>query len=186
MQASFMAMDPVTGEVKAWVGGVNFKTFKYDHVNLRTKRQVGSSIKPFLYSQAIEERGFTPESEVIDEQQNFGSGRLVPATSKTCSGKPMTMASALAWSKNCASAYIMKQVGPESFEEFVSRIGVPTDIGPYPSNALGACDLSLYEMLWGYTIFAGRGFSTKPLYITRIEDRNGNVIKELPPVFVDD
>lgn len=177
MQASFMAMDPVTGEVKAWVGGVNFKTYKYDHVNLRTKRQVGSSIKPFLYSQAIEERGFTPETEVFDEQQNFGNNRLVPATSKTCSGKPMTMANALAWSKNCASAYIMKQVGPESFEEFVSRIGVPTDIGPYPSNALGACDLSLYEMLWGYTIFAGRGFSTRPLYITRIEDRNGNVIK---------
>jgi penicillin-binding protein 1A len=89
----------------------------------------------------------------------------------------MTMASALAWSKNCASAYIMKQVGPEAFEEFISRIGIPTDIGPHPSNALGACGLSLYEMLWGYTVFAGRGFSTRPWYISRIEDRNGNVIK---------
>lgn len=177
MQASFMAMDPVTGEVKAWVGGVNFKTFKYDHVNLRTKRQVGSSIKPFLYAQAIEERGFSPETEVLDQQQDFGNGRMVPATSKTCSGSAMTMASALAWSKNCASAYIMKQVGPEAFEEFVNRIGIPTDIGPHPSNALGACDLSLYEMLWGYTVFAGRGFSTRPWYISRIEDRNGNIIK---------
>ena len=177
MQASFMAMDPVTGEIKAWVGGVNFKTFKYDHVNIKTKRQVGSSIKPFLYAQAMEERGFNPETPVEDVQQDFGSNRLVPATSKSCSGRTMTMATALAFSKNCASAYIMKQVTPKAFEEFVSRIGIPTDIGPYPANALGACDLSLYEMLWGYTVFAGRGFSTRPWYISRIEDRNGNVIK---------
>ena len=176
MQASFMAMDPVTGEIKAWVGGVNFKTFKYDHVNLKTKRQVGSSIKPFLYAQAMEERGFNPETPVQDVQQDFGSNRLVPATSKSCTGRTMTMASALAFSKNCASAYIMKQVTPKAFEDFVARIGIPTDIGPYPANALGACDLSLYEMLWGYTVFAGRGFSTKPWYISRIEDRNGNVI----------
>jgi penicillin-binding protein 1A len=177
MQASFMAMDPVTGEIKAWVGGVNFKTFKYDHVNIKTKRQVGSSIKPFLYAQAMEERGFSPETPVEDVQQDFGNNRLVPATSKSCTGRTMTMASALAFSKNCASAYIMKQVTPKSFEEFVARIGIPTDIGPYPANALGACDLSLYEMLWGYTVFAGRGFSTRPWYISRIEDRNGNVIK---------
>ena len=177
MQASFMAMDPVTGEIKAWVGGVNFKTFKYDHVNIKTKRQVGSSIKPFLYAQAMEERGFSPETPVEDVQQDFGSNRLVPATTKSCTGRTMTMASALACSRNCASAYIMKQVAPESFEEFVARIGIPTDIGPHPANALGACDLSLYEMLWGYTVFAGRGFSTKPWYISRIEDRNGNVIK---------
>ena len=177
MESSFMAMDPVTGAVKAWVGGVSFKTFKYDHVNLKTKRQVGSSIKPFLYAQAIEERGFSAETEVFDEQQNFGNGRLVPATGKTCTGRSMTMANALAWSRNCASAYIMKQVGPEAFADFVSRLNIPTNIGPYPSNALGACDLSLYEMLWGYSIFAGRGFSTKPWYISRIEDRNGNVIR---------
>src|SRR6187402_3353443 len=177
MQASFMAMDPVTGEIKAWVGGVDFKTYKYDHVNIRTKRQVGSSVKPFLYAQAMEERGFSPETPVEDVQQDFGSNRLVPATTKTCSGRTMTMATALAFSKNCASAYIMKQVTPKAFEEFVARIGIPTDIGPHPANALGACDLSLYEMLWGYTVFAGRGFSTKPWYISRIEDRNGNVIK---------
>ncbi len=177
MESSFMAMDPVTGEVKAWVGGVSFKTFKYDHVNLRTKRQVGSAIKPFLYAQAIEERGFSAETEVLDEQQDFGNGRFVPATGKTCSGRTMSMANALAFSRNCAAAYIMKQVGPEAFEDFVSRINIPTNIGPYPSNALGACDLSLFEMLWGYSIFPGRGFSTKPWYISRIEDRNGNVIK---------
>lgn len=176
MQASFMAMDPVTGEVKAWVGGVNFKTFKYDHVNLKTKRQVGSSIKPLLYTQAMEERGFSEETVCDREAQYFEGKGWVPAQ-KICKGGTITMSGALAYSDNCASAFIMKQVGPNAFEEFINRIGIPTDIGPHPSNALGACDLSLYEMLWGYSIFAGRGFSTKPNYINRIEDRNGNIIK---------
>ncbi|HYC40018.1 MAG TPA: transglycosylase domain-containing protein [Chitinophagaceae bacterium] len=177
VQAAFMVMDPVTGEVRAWVGGINFKTYKYDHVNLKTKRQVGSAIKPLLYTQAMEERGFTPDTEVEDIQQNFGNRQLVPATSRTCTGRMMTMANALAYSKNCATAYIMKQVGPQQFAEFLSRLNIPTRVDPYPSIALGSCDLSLFEMMWGYTIFAGRGFSTKPYFITRIEDRNGNVIR---------
>ncbi len=177
IQTSFMVMDPLTGEVKAWVGGINFKTYKYDHANLKTKRQVGSTIKPLLYAQAMEERGFMPETEVIDQQQSFGKNQLVPATTKTCTGRTMTMASALAWSRNCATAYIMKQVGPKEFSDFLSRINIPTKVEPYPSIALGSCDLSLFEMLWGYSIFAGRGFSTKPYFITRIEDRNGNLIK---------
>ena len=175
-QASFMAMDPVTGEVRAWVGGINFKTYKYDHVNLKTKRQVGSTIKPFLYTQAMEERGFTPETECENVAQFFPGSGWVPA-GKQCGGGSMTMANALAYSKNCATAYIMKQVGPKQFSEFLSRISIPTPVKPFPSIALGTCDLSLYEMLWGYTIFAGRGFSTKPYCISRIEDRNGNVIK---------
>ncbi|MEO8404782.1 MAG: transglycosylase domain-containing protein [Chitinophagaceae bacterium] len=178
IQTAFMVMDPVTGEVRAWVGGISFKTYKYDHANLNTKRQVGSSIKPFLYTQAMEERGFTPETEVLDQQQDFGHNRLVPATTRSCSGKPMTMAYALAFSRNCASAYIMKQVGPDQFADFLSRINIPTKVAPNPSIALGACELSLYEMMWGYSMFAGRGFSTRPYFITRIEDRNGNIIKQ--------
>lgn len=177
IQTAFMVMDPTTGEVKAWVGGINFKTYKLDHANLKTKRQVGSTIKPLLYTQAMEEIGYTAETEVLDQQQNFGSNRLVPATSKSCTGRSMTMASALAWSRNCATAYIMKQVGPQRFAEFISRLNIPTKVDPNPSIALGACELSLFEMMWGYTIFAGRGFSTKPYFISRIEDRNGNVIK---------
>ncbi|MET0637675.1 MAG: transglycosylase domain-containing protein [Chitinophagaceae bacterium] len=177
LQTAFMVTDPVTGEVRAWVGGISFKTFKFDHANLNTKRQVGSTIKPLLYMQAMEENGFTPETMVLDQQQNFGNGQLVPATTKSCSGGEMTMASALARSKNCATAYIMKQVGPQQFVNFLGRINIPTKIEPYPSIALGAVDLSLYEMMWGYSIFAGRGFSTRPVFITRIEDRNGNVIK---------
>lgn len=177
LQTAFMVMDPLTGEVRAWVGGINFKTYKFDHANLNTKRQVGSSIKPLLYTQAMEERGFTPETEVVDEQQSFGKNQLVPATTKTCSGRTMTMASALAWSKNCATAYIMKAVGPQEFADFLKRLNIPTKVDPFPSIALGSCDLSLFEMMWGYSIFAGRGFSTKPYFISRIEDRNGNVIK---------
>ena len=175
-QASFMAMDPVTGEVRAWVGGINFKTYKNDHINLKTKRQVGSSIKPFLYTQAMEERGFTPETQCENVPQFFPGSGWVPA-GRRGGGGSMSMANGLAFSKNCVAAYIMKQVGPQQFSDFLSRINIPTKVKPYPSIALGTCDLSMYEMLWGYTIFAGRGFSTKPYSISRIEDRNGNVIK---------
>jgi len=175
-QSAFMAMDPVTGEVRAWVGGINFKTYKNDHVNLKTKRQVGSTIKPLLYTQAMEERGFEPDTECENVAQSFGQGRWVPA-GRRCGGGSLTMANALAYSKNCATAYIMKQVGPAQFADFLAKIGIPTKVDPFPSICLGTCDLSLYEMLWGYTIFGGRGFSTKPYCISRIEDRNGNVIK---------
>ena len=176
MQMGFMVMDPVTGEVRAWVGGIHFKRYKLDHAQINIKRQVGSSIKPFLYCQAIEERGMTPESMVVDQQQSFGKDQLVPATGKTCTGREMTMASALAWSRNCATAYIMKQVGAAQFANFLKTINIPTEVKPFPSIALGSCDLSLFEMLWGYTIFPGGGFSTRPTFINRIEDRNGNVI----------
>jgi penicillin-binding protein 1A len=174
-QGSFMAMDPITGEVKAWVGGINFKNYKYDHVNLKTKRQIGSTVKPFLYAQAVEERGMNAETVLERTAVKFPGG-WVPSQ-KICKGGTMSFAAALAWSDNCCSAHVMEQVGPGPFADFLSRIGIPTKVEAHPSNALGACDLSLFELMWGYTIFPGRGFSTKPYYITRIEDRNGNTIK---------
>lgn len=177
LQTSFMVMDPMTGEVKAWVGGIDFKTYKFDHANIKTKRQVGSSIKPLLYCQAMEERGFTPETSVPNEAQYFEGNGWVPA-GRECKGlNPVSMAGALAHSLNCASAYLMKQVGPAQFANFLERLNIPTKVDPVPSLALGACDLSLYEMMWAYSIFPGHGFSTKPNFISRIEDRNGNVIK---------
>ncbi|HMG68545.1 MAG TPA: transglycosylase domain-containing protein, partial [Chitinophagaceae bacterium] len=177
MQCAFMVTDPGTGEVRAWVGGIGFKTYKLDHANLRTKRQVGSTIKPLLYTQAMEERGFTPETVVDNEAQFFPGNGWVPAGRK-CKGVPqVTMAGALAHSLNCASAYIMKQVGPAQFADFLQRLNLPTKVDVVPSLALGTCNLSLFEMMWGYSIFAGHGFSTRPYFITRIEDRNGNVIK---------
>jgi penicillin-binding protein 1A len=177
LQTAFMVMDPITGEVRAWVGGIDFKTYKFDHANIRTKRQVGSSIKPLLYCQAMEERGFTPETAIPNEAQYFEGNGWVPAK-RECPGLPtVSMAGALAHSLNCASAYLMKQVGATQFANFLNQINIPTKVDPVPSLALGSCDLSLFEMMWGYSIFAGRGFSTKPYFISRIEDRNGNVIK---------
>lgn len=187
LQAGFMAMDPLSGEVKAWVGGVNFKTFKYDHVNVNTKRQVGSTMKPLLYSLAIEDNGFTPNTMVEDQQQSFGQYGMVPATTKTCSGETMPMAKALALSKNCATAYVMKQLGPQGnesakrFVNFLKECSVQTQIEPYPSIALGSSEISLYEMMQAYSMFPGRGFNVKPMYITRIEDKNGNVLQTIVP-----
>ena len=187
LQAGFMVMDPLNGQIKAWVGGIDFKTFKYDHANINTKRQVGSTIKPLLYSLAIEEAGLNPNSPVQDIQQNFGQYGLVPATSKTCTGATIPMAIALAKSRNCASAYIMKQLdntannGAKRFVEFLEKCELKTKIDPYPSIALGACEISLYEMMQAYSMFPGRGFNAKPMYITRIEDRNGNVLATFTP-----
>lgn len=176
LQTSFMVIDPITGEVKAWVGGIDFKTYKFDHANINTKRQVGSSIKPFLYCQAIEEAGFTPETPVENVAQDFPGFGMVPAKG-ICKGNTVSMATALTYSYNCATAYIMKQIGPKRFVEFLHNINIKSKMDPYPSICLGAVDLSMYEMLYGYTMFANNGFSTEPIYITRIEDRNGNVLE---------
>jgi penicillin-binding protein 1A len=188
LQTAFMAMDPISGEVRAWVGGIDFKTFKYDHVNYNTKRQVGSTIKPLLYSLAIEQAGLTPTSTVQDQQQFFGSYGKVPNTSRTCSGASLSMADALAKSKNCATAYILKQLDPtgnnsaKMFVDFLNnKCGLQTKIKPNPSIALGACEISMFEMMQAYTMLPGRGFNVKPLFINRIEDRNGNILENFNP-----
>ncbi|RYG02451.1 MAG: penicillin-binding protein, partial [Chitinophagaceae bacterium] len=175
MQTAFMVMDPLSGAVKAWVGGIDFKRYKYDHVNLRTKRQVGSSIKPFLYALAIEEYGFTPETQCETSQQYFPGSGYVPAKNRGLTGT-RTMASGLTWSVNEVAAYLIKQTTPQRFANFISEMNIPTKVPPYPSISLGSCELSLFEMMWGYTMFPSRGFSTKPVYFTRIEDKNGNVL----------
>ncbi|MBL7697660.1 MAG: transglycosylase domain-containing protein [Chitinophagaceae bacterium] len=176
LQTAFMVMDPLTGHVKAWVGGIDFKNYKYDHVNIKTKRQVGSSIKPFLYALAVEEFGFTPETECEAVAQYFPGSGWVPANKRTDREGTRTLATGLTWSINEVAAYLIKQTTPERFAEFIKQINIPTKVQPYPSISLGSCDLSLYEMMWGYTMFPGGGFSTKPLYITRIEDKNGNIL----------
>jgi len=189
LQSGFMAMDPLSGEVRAWVGGIDFKTFKYDHVNYNTKRQVGSTIKPLLYSLAIEEAGFTPNTTVYDEQQSFGAYGMVPATPKTCTGAAMPMAEALAFSRNCATAYVMKQLDSKGnnaairFVDFLkNKCGLQTKIQPHPSISIGSCEISLFEMMQAYSMLPGRGFNVKPLFIKRIEDRNGNVLENFAPV----
>jgi penicillin-binding protein 1A len=177
LQTGFLAMDPMSGAVKAWIGGIDFKTYKFDHVNINTKRQVGSSIKPLLYSDAIEDAGFTPETPCENQAQNFEGFGMVPAKG-LCKGNgaSVSMASALAYSLNCASAFIMKQVTPKRFVDFLKTLNITSKLEPYPSICLGAVEISLYEMLWGYTMFPAGGFNTKPYYILRIEDKNGNVL----------
>ena len=121
LECGFMAMDPLSGYVKAWVGGIDFKNFKYDHVNINTRRQVGSTIKPLLYSLAIEDAGFTPNTMVVDQQQSFGQYGLVPATTTSCTGNTIPMSAALAFSRNCATAYIMKQLGGDKDNQGAQR-----------------------------------------------------------------
>ena len=181
LQAGFMVMDPFTGAVKAWVGGIDFRTYKFDHVNINTKRQVGSTIKPFLYGLAIEDFNFTPMTECPAIQQFFPEyNAYVPARGGShWSPGPYPMAFGLGWSINEVAAYLMKEMGPKGpqrFAEFIKQIGIPTSVQPYPSLALGACELSLFEMLDGYTMFPSGGFNTQPFYIARIEDKHGNVL----------
>ena len=183
LQAGFIAMDPQTGEVKAWVGGIDFKTFKYDHANINTTRQVGSTIKPLLYSLAIENGGFTPTTPVEDVQQMFEGFGPVPATTTSCTNQTIPMAEALAQSRNCATAYIMKQLGSKGNDaavrlvDFLKNCGVKTKIEPVPAICLGSGEISLYEMMQAYSMFPAGGFTVKPLYMLRIEDKNGNTLE---------
>lgn len=187
LQAGLMAMDPISGEVKAWVGGIDFQTYKFDHVNVNTKRQVGSTIKPLLYSMAIEQGGFTPGTPVEDVQQYFDGYGNVPATGATCTGRTMPMSEALAESRNCATAYIMKQLGPHGnegaikFVDFLKTCGITSKIDPYPAIALGSGEISLYEMMQAYSMFPGRGFTVQPMIITRIEDAHHNILYTSTP-----
>lgn len=167
MQTSFAAMDPITGEVKAWVGGIDFKWFKFDHVT--TRRQVGSTFKPLLYTLALVEAGLTPESYI--------GGRAITLNNKTISGGGGTMAYCLAKSLNAAAYDLMQRIGPKKTAEFAHACGIESDIPIVPSIALGSADLTLLEMLRSYTMFPNRGFNTQPIILTRIEDKNGNVLE---------
>ncbi|MDB5199053.1 MAG: penicillin-binding protein [Chitinophagaceae bacterium] len=172
MQTSFAAVDPVTGEVKAWVGGIDFKWFKFDHVT--TNRQVGSSFKPLLYTLALIDAGLTPASYI--------GGRAITLNGKTISGDGGgTMAYCLARSLNTGAYDLMSRIGPKKTAEFAHLCGIKSFIPLVPSIALGAADLTLLEMLHAYTMFPNRGFSTEPIFITRIEDKNGNVLESFQP-----
>ncbi len=172
IQTGFMVMDPFTGEVKAWVGGVNFKNFKFDHVNLNTKRQVGSTFKPILYAYAVE-NGYTPETILPPGPTNLG-GKII-------TGKGGPMAICLAYSYNPGAAYLMNQFGVKPVITFAKSTGVKSDMPPYPSIALGAAEISVFEMMQSYTMFPTNGMSTQPIFITRIEDRNGNILQTYAP-----
>ncbi|UYQ91656.1 transglycosylase domain-containing protein [Chitinophaga horti] len=177
LQAGFMAMDPESGEVKAWVGGPNFFYFKNDHVK-NMQRQVGSTFKPFLYTFAVMS-GISPNDHLPNEPIVWGNWR--PKNSEGSTGGSYTMAAAMAKSLNLVAVYLIRELSVKGFVDFVkNKVGFKANIPEVGAIALGAVDISLFEMLQGYTMFPGRGFNTKPVYITRIEDRNGNILQNFP------
>ena len=183
LRAGFMVMDPKSGHVKAWVGGPNFRYFKYDHVR-QGKRQVGSTIKPFLYTLAMQE-GYSPCQKVPNVPQTF----LVADTTWTpknsgnskYDGQMVTLKWGLANSVNNISAWLMKQFNPSALVEVTKKMGITSRIDPVVSAFLGTSELSLYEMVGAYGTFANKGVHTEPHMVTRIEDKNGNVLATFHP-----
>jgi len=178
-----MAMDPHSGAVRAYVGGPNFNYIKYDGVTMQ-KRQVGSTIKPFLYTLAMQS-GYSPCYEVDNIPYSFDMGDTVytPRSSgpKAYHGKKVTLRWGLAQSENYISAWVMKQFSPAALAEIMHRMGIRSYIDPVPSQFLGTSDITLEEMVGAYGTFANKGVYTKPFYVTRIEDRNGNVLARFSP-----
>lgn len=182
LRNAMMAMDPQTGFVKAWVGGINYEHFKYDQVKMGT-RQVGSTAKPFTYAVAIE-NGYSPCYSVLNEPVTIevpGSQPWTPRSSGTVPGY-LTLQKALALSQNYIAAYLMKQVGPTAVATLAKKMGITSDVPAYPSIALGSFDASVYDMVGAYSVFANKGVWTKPTYIVRIEDRNGVVLYSEKPI----
>ncbi|TCD03525.1 penicillin-binding protein 1A [Pedobacter psychroterrae] len=182
LRNSMMAMDPQTGYIKAWVGGINYEHFKYDQVKMGT-RQVGSTAKPFTYAVAVE-NGYSPCLPVLNEPVTIetpGSDPWTPRSSGTVPGY-LTLQKGLALSQNFIAAYLMKQVGPTAVSTLIKRMGITSDVPAYPSIALGSFDASVYDMVGAYSVFANKGVWTKPTYILRIEDKNGVVLHSEKPI----
>jgi len=185
LQAGLMAMDPNTGHIKAWVGGVDHKYFKFDHVR-QGKRQAGSTFKPFVYGLAME-NGYSPSYTLRDISPQFkipGQPPWYPANSEPPykgTGQTMTLRQAMARSVNSITAQMMQALGAENVVEFAHQVGIESKLDAVPSLCLGTSDVSLFEMVGAYCTFVNGGISTKPFYITRIEDKNGNVIENFVP-----
>ncbi len=182
LQCGFMSMEPKTGFVRAWVGGIDYRYFKYDHVK-EGKRQVGSTFKPFLYSLAMQE-GYSPCYEIPNVRVTFDlpSGeQWSPENSDAKYGGMISLKYGLAESVNCISAYLMKQFGPQAMIEIARKMGITSRIDAVPAICLGTPDVSVYEMVGAYSTFANKGVWTQPIYLTRIEDKNGNVLQDFVP-----
>ena len=183
LQASLISIESHTGHVKAYVGGLDYRFFKYDHVT-QARRQVGSTFKPFLYSLAMQEGEFTPCTRIPNIQYNIQleDGKFwSPGNSGGNVGEEITLKYALAQSNNWISAYLMNRFGPNAVIAQARRMGVESPIDPVPAICLGVCDLKLIEMVGAMSTFANQGVYIKPMFITRIEDKNGNVIQRFSP-----
>ena len=187
LQTGMMSMDPQTGFVKAWVGGIDHHYFQYDHVK-ESKRQVGSTFKPFVYATAIDQHNYSPcmkvpNVQVIFEKESWGLEEdWVPRNSGENYGGELNLKQALANSVNTVTAYLMKQVGPRKVRKLARAMGLKSSIPLAPSICLGTPDVSVYEMVGAYSTFANKGVYTTPVFLNRIEDKNGVVLDEFSPV----
>lgn len=183
LRAGFMAMDPRTGYVKAYVGGPNFGAFQYDMVSTG-RRQVGSTMKPLLYTYAMEE-GFTPCDEFLNEQPTIYDELGRPWTPRNAGtsrvGEMVDLRWALKNSNNWISARLMEQLNPATLVRNLHNFGINNHLDPVISLCLGPCDVSVKEMVTAYSAFANKGMRVDPLFVTSITDANGNVISEFAP-----
>ena len=184
LRAGFMSMDPITGYVKAYVGGPNYDNFKYD-MAMVGRRQVGSTIKPYLYSLAME-NGFSPCDETRNVQATYFDENGIAWTPRNSSkkhyGEIVTLKWGLANSNNWISAYLMSKLNPYELVRLIHSFGVLNkEIQPTISLCLGPCEISVGEMVSAYTAFVNKGIRTAPLFVTRIEDNDGNVLATFSP-----
>ena len=187
LHSGLMSMEPSTGFVKAYVGGINYENFQYDHVT-SGKRQVGSTFKPFLYSLAIQE-GYSPCYQVPNVPVVFDKYKWhlekdwSPKNSggEELEGLTLTLKYGLANSINTVTAYIMKQFGPHAVVDLAKKIGIKSKILAVPSLCLGTFDLSVYEMVGAYSTFSNKGVWVEPIFVTKIEDKNGVVLERFIP-----
>jgi len=186
LQAGLMSMEPQTGHVKAWVGGINYKYFQYDHVG-QGARQVGSTFKPFVYATAIEQLGMSPCDSIIDSPFMIHKGKhnvtkdWEPKNSDRQYRGMVTLKRALALSINTVSAKLIDKTGPEAVVTMTEKLGVKSEIPIQPSIALGAVDITVEDMVAAYSTFANQGVYIKPQFISRLEDKNGVILYEPTP-----
>lgn len=171
LQIGMMVVEPYTGYVRAWVGGPKFEFWKVDHCNINTKRQVGSTFKPIVYALAVD-NGWSPCMVITPGMVRIGNW-----APKGGSGGPQTLIQALKTSNNQMAAYIIKNFGVNPTIDLSRRMGITSDLPPYSPIALGASDISLEEMMAAYSTFPSAGICTKPQYILRIEDKDGNIVQ---------
>lgn len=186
LRAGMMSMEPQSGHVKAWVGGINYRHFQFDHV-MQGKRQIGSTFKPFVYATAIDQLKLSPCDSLPDgyycvEPAKFGAhDAWCPKNSGDRYIGKRTLKNALANSVNTISARLIDKVGPRPVANLARNLGVRSNIPSVPAIALGSADLSVYEMVGAYSSFANKGIYVKPVLVTRIEDKNGTVIYQATP-----
>ncbi len=187
LRSAMMSMEPQTGHVKAWVGGIDYKHFQYDNV-IQGARQAGSTFKPFVYAAAIDQLRLSPCDSLPDTQYCIEAGKHGNAepwcprnADLKYSGKNYTLKSALANSVNTVTAQLIDRVGPKSVVSIVKNLGISKEILPVPAIALGTEDMNVYEMVGAYGTFVNQGVYVKPVMVTRIEDKNGTVLYEYVP-----